>query len=401
MTWSRVLSLLEFRGRLQPTWGSLLRISAWCIAGLMIVALVIPSRPGDPTRSPYQAQLSSPAVYEIGAPRGDERGFYPSQRSNDQFRIAWVAGSSIQGVDPERRTFVPAELQHQLHTINGREVSIDIYFLSGMRIIDELGAVIKAIDSNPDMLVVTLNPLWVLNDRAIQGWDNLDGQLFIGAGTSPKTWPLLLSIVSPSDILWASAGLHVNAFEDRYHWGVKLRDQFGDWSPLEIQPRTDPGEEPPELAQVAAMQIPVFFWDKYDNIVSDDVQGPNRQAASFKYVVESRSPTARAALRSLLDRIKESGIPTYLYLAQYDDEIVAQPVVDQALDAVEDDLAKITAQYLSNLVVMRTESAIRAVGDMDFRDAIHVYDVAPLTEHLYSELCEFTQSQGWEASCDG
>lgn len=400
MTWPRVLSALEYRCHLRPTWGSLIRIGGWCIAGLVIVTLVLPARPGDPTRSPYKAQLSSPTVYEIGAPRGDERGFYPSPRSDDQFRIAWVAGSSIQGVDPERRTFLPAELQHQLHTIDGREVRIDIYFLSGMRIIDELGAVIEAIDSNPDMLVVTLNPLWVLNDRAIQGWDNLDGQLFIGTATSPKTWPLLFSIASPSDILWASAGLRANAIEDRYHWGVKLKDRFGDWSPLEIQPRTDPGEEPTELAQIAAMQIPIFFWDKYDNIVSDDVQGPNREAAAFNYAVESRSPTARVALRILLDRINESEVPTYLYLAQYNDEIVAQPVVDKALDAVEENLAKITARYASDLMVVRTESAIRAVGDMDFRDAVHVYDVAPLTEHLYSELCEFTRSQGWEASCD-
>jgi len=401
MTWPRVLSALENRGHLKPTWGSLLRIGGWCIVGLVIIALVVPARPGDPARSPYRAQLSSPTVFEIGAPRGDERGFYPSPRSNNQFQIAWVAGSSIQGVDPERRTFLPAELQHQLHTIDGQEVTIDIYFLSGMRIIDELGAVMKAIDSNPDMLVVTLNPLWVLNDRAIQGWDNLDGQLVIGAATSPATWPLLLSVVSPSDILWASAGVRINVFEDRYHWGVKLKDRFGDWSPLEIQPRHDPSEEPSELAQVAAMQIPVFFWDKYDNIVSDDVQGTDRQAAAFKYAADSQSPTARAALRSLLDQINESAIPTYLYLAQYDDEIVAQPVVDQALDTVEDDLAEITAGYLSDLMVIRSESAIRAVGDMDFRDAIHVYDVAPLTEHLYSELCEFTRSQGWEASCGG
>lgn len=399
MIWRRLLDALEERTTFRPTWASLGRIAIWFVAALVVFAVVVPDRPGDPAESPYRGQISSPEVFEIGAPRGDERGFYPTDPTDDQFRIAWIAGSSIQGVDPEHRTFLPGELRHDLHTIDGREVTIDIFFLSGMRIVDEYAAVLQAIESEPDMIVVTLNPFWMLNDRAVQGWDNLDARLLSDAITAPGSWPLVGSLVSPSDALWAAAGQRADVFEDRYHWGLRLTDRFGDSTLLDIEP-ADEDAELSELDEIAAMQIPVFFWDKYDNLAGDDVTGAERQAAPFIYVARTRPALPRAAVGGIVDALADSEIPAYLYVAQLNDELLAADVVDRSLAEVEAYLAEIVDGKVGDHMTVRTESAIRTVGDMDFRDAIHAFDVGPLTRHLYAELCDFVASEGWEASCE-
>jgi hypothetical protein len=399
MIWQRILDVLERRTSFAPTWPSTGRIALWFVVGLLAVGVAVPERPGDPLHSPYRAQISSPHVFNVAAERGDQRGFFPTSVSDDQFRIAWIAGSSIQGVDPDHRTFLPGELQHDLHTIDDREVVIDMYFLSGIRIVDEYAAVLQAIDSDPDMIVVTLNPIWMLNDRAIQGWDNLNGRLLSTAANTTSSWPVLASLVGPADALWALAEGGADVFADRYHWGIRLSDRFGDSTVLDVVP-AEPEQDPTELEQIAAMQTPVFFWDRYDNIVDDDISGAARQAAVFEYVARTRSAIARLAVQGIVEALDASDIPSYVYVAQFDDEALKSEPVDRALNDVEDYLAEIVHDRVGEHMIVRTESAVRAVGDLDFRDPIHVYDVAPMTDYLYGELCEFTAGEGWEASCE-
>ncbi len=176
-------------------------------------------------------------------------------------------------------------------------------------------------------------------------------------------------------------------------------ERFADFSLLEIEPNDDP-DDPSELQEIAEMQIPVFFWDKYSNIVGDDVTGPDRQAVPFVYSADKDAAINRVAVNGMLDALGESGIPTYVYLAQIDDEVVANPAVSAGLDAVEADLAQIVEDGVGANLTVRTESVVRELGDMNFRDTIHLFDTKMLEDYLRGELCGVIEANGWEADCD-
>ena len=61
--------------------------------------------------------------------------------------------------------------------MDGKRVSTDIYYLNAIRLADELAALSTALAAKPDLVVVSLNPVWVMNDLAVQQWGYLDGEL--------------------------------------------------------------------------------------------------------------------------------------------------------------------------------------------------------------------------------
>lgn len=394
----RFVSWLEDRGLLDVSWPSLLRVMSWAVATIVVIGVVAPDRPADQLIDEYTVQAGVDGVLAVGGDRADQRGFSPSD-DDDTFRIAWIAGSSVQGVEPSNRTFVPAQIRERIPEIDNRPVAMDMYFLSGMRILDEYAAVLEAIESEPDMIVVTLNPFWALNDRAIQGWDNLDGQLFAALVDSPSKWPILASTVGPGDALWGTIGTRLDAYRDRYYWGGQLSDRFGDASLLDLDP-AEPDENPSELERVAAWQIPVFFWDTYANLADSSITGPDRQAVPFDYAADRRAGINRTAVAGIFQALTEADVPSYVYVAQIDDEIVAEPVASGALDRVETQIAEIADADAGDNVTVVTESAVRLVGDMNFRDAIHLFDTEQMADHLESELCTVIASNQWESSCE-
>lgn len=396
----RYILFFEARG-LRLGWGSFVRMLVAALVVTLGVSWLLPARGRSPDESAYAAQIGSPDVFEVGADRGDQRGFFPTPVTDDQFRIVWIGGSSLQGVDPDRRTFAPAEFRRQVSKIDGRQVVIDMYFLSGMRIVDELAAVQIALDSNPDLVVVTLNPLWVLNDRAVHGWSNLDGRWFASSIRSPSSWPLTASFVGPSDAAWGTVGSRVGVVRDRYDWGRSLKELVGDWSPLTTQPPVPPAadEDVPELARIAQMQIPVFFWDEYSSVQPAGASTEDRQAALFDYEADNASGIPSRALGNLFGALATSGVPSFVYLAQIDDEMVAAPQVDAALARVELAVAESADEHASENLQVVPQSAIRTIGDMNFRDPIHAFEIEPLVDYLTPLICSFLETQELESSC--
>lgn len=394
---TRLVGWLESSRLLQVSTAALFRILGWFVATIIVLSAAI----GDVDFAPYSSYnsgLDSSMVRDLGAQRGDERGF-GDPADDDYFRIAWVAGSSVQGVEPGDRTFLPDEIAKVLPMVDDRPVAVDMYFLSGMRVLDEYAAVLTALEDEPDMIVVTLNPIWALNDRAIQGWDNLDGRLVEFLWNDPSRWGLLASLASPSDALWALSN-RLSIFEDRYHWGLRWTDQFAGSSLLELGPPPEDQGEPSELEVIAAMQIPIFFWDAYSSIIGDDVTGADRQAVVFEYVIDSDSRLNELAVAGILEAVDEAGIPAYVYVAQFEKQALEVAAVDEAFDRVEARLAEFGEPHRNSLsLTYRPESLVRMVDGLEFRDPIHIFDVTPVRDYLLVELCAVVARSGWSSSC--
>src|SRR6478609_485450 len=190
-------ALRERMGFVVTTW-SLVRIGLVAVVGLVVAGLVIPSHPADLADSPYSA-LATQNTRNVSLPFGDTRGFQPTSPSH-AFRVAWVGGSETLSVGKGHRGFIADLVGDRLGQVDGKNVSTDVFYLDAIRLADELAGLSAAIDSKPDVVVISLNPVWVLNDLAAQQWGYLDGTLARHSTWPPSRWPVAASFVSPGDV---------------------------------------------------------------------------------------------------------------------------------------------------------------------------------------------------------
>lgn len=381
------------------SFASLVRIHVWIALGLLVIVQVKPPPPHDQLATSYNTRIDSEWVREIGADRNDWRGFHPSPGDPERFRVAWTSGSSIQNIGEGYYEFLPKLVRDRIPEIDGRPVDIDIYFLSGIRLWDEYIAVLDAIDRNVDMLVVTLNPLWVFNDTAIQGWANVNPIAAQRVFDEPEAWPLALSLITPSDALVGLLGAELTGLSDRSAYGALVRDRFDDFTVLDRSSPPPEPEELGELARIAAMQIPVFFWGEHRDDRPSGLSRYESQAALLELVNPDTPTWNRQILGWMAAAIVESEIPTFVYLAPLAPESVAQPEVDLALRGIEDHLREYEDNFASDRVHFGPESLVRALGPLSFNDLIHVGEAPELADHISGLLCEFASVQGLTPTC--
>ena len=157
----------------------------------------------------------------VSLPLGDTRGFAPAAPPGS-YRIAWIGGSEILGVRPGHKSIIPGLVNDRIDSVDGKRTATDIYFLNAMRLGDELSALHRALASKPDLVVVSLNPVWVANDLAVQQWGYLDGLLARGSLWPPCGWPVAASLVSPGDVGWKGLSSLFGSIDDRLYWGTEL-----------------------------------------------------------------------------------------------------------------------------------------------------------------------------------
>ena len=334
--------------------------------------------------------------------RGDARGF-DATTNDDVFKIAWIGGSEIQIIDNEAgtRTFVAIDVRDQLPMVDGRPVSIDLYFISGMRIADEYAAVLSAIEHDVDAIVLSLNPYWVFNDLSIQRWDNLDplGSRYIAS--RPSSWPLAASLYSPSDLLWGWSS-DLDVMDDRYSWGVQLDARV---SELGLLP--DPVAAPPadpatlsELDQIRQMSSPMDFWSRYAPAIDTTLTGQERQAEVFDVSVNSRGSVNSRLVDLIGEVTTDSGIPTLVYLAQLNYDVVNDPLTGPQIALVEERLASHGAAYDSEAVRLVPEIMSRRAEGMVFNDIAHVSDPGTMPAVLAADLCGLFSDLDLDPDCE-
>ena len=173
-----------------PTAWSLVRIAVVVVLAIAVAGLVVPDHPGETRTAPYNHRLATATTRNVALPLNDPAGFKPS----DQRQA--LQGGLDRGLRAARRRrpaslpFIPRLVNDQIGKVGGKRVYTDIYFLNAIRLADEYSAESAAVAAKPDMLVISLNPVWVLNDLAVQQWDYLDGVLARGALWPPSSWPV-------------------------------------------------------------------------------------------------------------------------------------------------------------------------------------------------------------------
>lgn len=382
----------------QPTRWSLARIAAISAVALALAPVVVPSRPADTRDAPYNRGLATPAARNVTLPLGDTRGFGPTPRPK-AFRIAWVGGSEVLGVGAKHRAFIPAVVTDQIGSVDDKLVSTDIYFLNAIRLVDELTAMTAAVATKPDLVVVSLNPFWVLNDLAVQQWGYLDGVLALHLRGSPTAWPVAASLVSPGDAGWKLLSVLSDAVNERFDWGVDLTERTSDLSFLDQVENAEPASPTP-LARLAERR-PVDFFFARDIASEGGVDLTATQLRLLKREIDSTSSFNQTVLSQMVGIARRSGIDTYFYMPPIAPDAYRLPAAKEYLDVLRDRLAAATGDQTGAHVVFDPQGLQDRVPTTAYEDTIHVLDPRPEARVLTADLCALLVTWGRQPECEG
>lgn len=381
-----------------PTAWSLVRIAGFAVLGLVLATLVIPDHPGDISLSPLNRVRGSHHSKVVTLQLGDTRGFRPTDHPR-AFRIAWVGGSELLGVRPGNAAIIPGLVNDGIRSVDGRRTRTDIYFLNAMRLGDELAAMKRAVASKPDLLVISLNPVWVLNDLAVQQWGYLDGLLARGSLWPPSSWPVAASLVSPGDVGWKTLSTVLAPVDDRLYWGTDVTGRTAHLSFLhEVPGGTEP---PPTGLGSLAQRTAVDFWQEHYNAPPPGASTNELRLNILRRGVISESSFNRRLLQEMFATARRAGVDTYFYVPAIAPEAYADPRGAQDIKELRQQLAEATKGETTSRVTFDPQGLQDRVPPAPYKDFIHKIDPRPEVKVLTGDLCAKLRQRGHETGCGG
>ncbi|MGN6611781.1 MAG: hypothetical protein ACTHLJ_08385 [Angustibacter sp.] len=391
----RLLQLLQDRLGFVVTRWTVVRIAGFAVLGLVVASLVLPARPGDIARSRFH-ELATDTTRNVSLPYGDTRGYRPTSAPGT-FRVAWVGGSETVAVGQRTRAFIPQLVADRVGSVDGRSISTDVYYLSAARLVDELAGLSAALETKPDLVVVSLNPVWVLNDVAVQQWGYLDGVLAQHSAWPPSRWPVAASLVSPGDVGWKAASwVSPRAVGDRYEWGVRIARRTQDLSLLHTTRAPAPALDP---LQELAVTRPVDFWFRQYQPTPQGSTLAVRQLRIMQREVESRSSFNRTVLREMLEMVDRAGVDAYFYMPPIAPQVYAGARGRGYVAEVRTMLASTSAGRTSDRVVLDPQGLQDRVPPTKFKDLVHKLDGTAEATVLSEDICSLLTRRGKDPAC--
>ena len=376
----------RFGGAGRGVW-SLIRIVVWTGVGLVLIGLLFPQPGPRLSANKYNAKIKDKSARIVTLDKNDPRGFRKTDDGR-AFTIAWVGPSTLQNISKTRYSFIPADVRQRIPEIDGRPVAVDIYFLSGARVMDLYSATQAALASDADMIVLDLNPLWLFNDRAVQAWENLNGPTFAVTAGRPSQWGLAATFYSPSDVVLGLVGERLPAIRDRFAYSAKLRSAIRVFNRLDVSDPQPEKEKPSQLDLVAQMQEPLEFWSQYRPTVTASASVRDRQLAFLEQSDTSGGTLSDRVVGQLLSSLAKSGKPAYVYVPPLAPESMKDPAMSATLSAIEKHLAQAAARHRSPLLEVHSESLARVLPPVAFNDLVHIADDRPMVTFLAGALCD-------------
>lgn len=376
---------------------SLIRITAAIVVALAVVSSLAPGRVSSYAEGKYNA-LATKSTRNVALPYGDTRGFRPALRPQ-AYRIAWIGGSEMLGKGPGQRAFIPALVTRKIGKVNGSPMSTDLYYEDAIRLTDQLSALTSAVASKPDMVVVSLNPVWSMNDLAVQQWGYLDGNLALHGVRNPALWPILASLVSPGDVGWKAVSSISSPINDRYAWGLSLAEKTAGLSFLdEVAGATPP--TPAGLTQFGRRRPVDFFFERSSQGRSGE-GGLAGQLGMLERETASRSQFNSRVLGAMLDVVRRAGVDAYFYLAPISSAVYQVPEAKRLIDELRTLLESAARGRTGPRVVLDTRALQERLPSTGYEDLVHVLDPKPAAGILAEELCTLLVQWGNDPLCEG
>lgn len=378
---------------------SIVRTLVWVLVGLYLLGMLYPAKTIKYTDTYYNQHLKNPNVIDQLLDKNDPRGFLKGKKDPNAFTIAWIGTSTLQNVGTGHYSFVPADVRKLVPQINGKSVHVQLYLLEGGRQYDLYTVLSKAIATKPDLIMLDLNPFWVFNDTQVQEWPNLNGAVFGDMVGQPASWPYLAAFDTPSDLALAVGSSHLSVLRDRWSYAGSLRAKVAKLDPLN-PPKPDPHPKPlTGTARIAAMQSPLDFWETFRPIVPKGSPNDLLQQQLLKNSTTDGSAINDGIVSAMFSAIVDSKIPTVAYVPAIDPSALTKPSVNAALARIEAHLQKIGDEHTASTFLLKSQSAIRTVHGLTFKDMAHMTYDAPMVDYLANLVCTEVLSQDPTGQC--
>jgi hypothetical protein len=379
---------------------SMLRVIVWTLVGFIVLGVLVPAPKVDLNKTHYNKIMPTRAVRDLTLDKNDPRGWKHPKRDPDAFTIAWVGSSTLQNVG-RHYSFIPADVRERLPEIDGRPVRVEMYLLEGGRLMDLFNSVAEALSTKPDLVMVDLNPLWLFNDRQIQEWDNLNGVVFGNLIGDPVNWPLIAALDTPRDAALGAASSRLPVLRDRWSYAIGLRHRLDELSPLNpaVPDPTAPHVAPTGLALVATMQSPLAFWNYYRPLVPQGTPNRKLQEALLRGAKTDGSVMNDDIVAAMMNALGDSKIPAVAYIPPIEPSALSHAGVDPALRRIERHLQEIAAEHPSPTLLVKSQSAVRVLNGLTFKDLVHLTYDPPMIDYLVGLICSHLAATEPTAQC--
>jgi len=374
---------------------SLLRIVAWTVVGLLLIAFVWPTQPPKYSDSAYNHHIPSPFSKVVTLDKNDPRGFLLHKHGKNSFTIAWIGPSTLQSINKvpghTTYTFIPADVRQRIPVIDGKRTYVDLYFIEGARIMDLYAATQAALHSGADMVVLDLNPLWIYNTAEVQGWPNLNGITFNHIAKSPSQWSVGAQFIGPADATSGVAGKYFKSIYNRWTYAQKVNRHLNWFSVLDTSVPPPASTKPlSPLQRIAQMTDPLQFWVKYrvsGSAASQHGSAIERQLQFLLGSTLSGSTVNDDVVAHLFGILAKSNRPAYVYVPPIAPTAMANARISAALARIEHHLAAQAAQHQGPYLKVQAQSLGRILPPMKFNDIIHVAEAGPMVTYLSHAVC--------------
>jgi hypothetical protein len=358
--------------------------------------LLVPYHPGQLT-SPWNKVIGTNHSHVVSLELGDTRGYAPSA-PHGSYKISWIGGSEILGVKPRHQSMIPGLVNNRIKSVDGKPARTDVYFQNAMRLADELSSLHRALATRPDLVVVSLNPVWVLNDLAVQQWGYMDGLLARGSVWPPADWPVAASLVSPGDVGWKGLSSLFGSIDDRLYWGTKLTAKTADIGFLD---KVKGGLEPaPTGLGALGLRRPVDFWQEKYGGVPATAPVDDKQLSVLKRGVESQSTLNQKVLQDMFAAVRRAGVKAYFYVPAISPKIYARADARRYIAELRAQLAAATKGETTSKVLFDPQGLQHRVAPARYEDIVHKINPDPEVKVLTGDLCDLITKGGHTTECE-
>lgn len=409
MSIERLAQLVTRRfGGVGTTRGSFFRIHAWAIAFLVAASALSPAHTGE---NRARLRYLGGGVQNLARAYGDQRAYVSSPYPRKQyFHIAWIQGSEgevFRGELPVKA--VAATVRDALPRIDGRPVVVDIYYFPGAFLGDEYLSLLDALAAKPDLVVFSLNPVWVLNPLAAHQWMPLDARAALELAGKPRDWPVAAAMFSPSDLGWGFAQSHLRPVAERTYWSTRIHDLVDKLGPLNRSKLTTAtaAHKLTLTERVLHDHTYLFLFNRRLHLPAGTAalltrrnMTPARWAQYMNVANEGHNQLNRLLLDAIARALKASGVPSYVYLSQIN-WLATDPAMGRTVSGIEHQLAGFQRAFTARNIRFQPKSASRFVAGMKFlpRDTVHLTATAGLGPYLARELCGLEAQLDKGATC--
>lgn len=347
---------------------SMLRCVLWT---LLFLGLAHFHAPKIIPQLPYAKEMQAQNLIPLSSATSDPKWARLDYKALPENSIAWVAGSSL-AINPKEDgeyVFLPS----QIHTDARQFLSIKM----ARRMLDTYTMVKDIIARKPSKMVVVLNPFWDLQDTSAFYKTNLMNAGIIN-WLNKDDWMLAPLLCSPGNLLWGAVGHRHNLIVNSYDILKTVQLKYAPPKAKKIKT---------EKAEKTSYDQPTLFWIMNRHRDNEDFSSFDAKAWQSEVMGNNnigQSAWGQKLLRQMFVAIKESNIPTLIYIAPVDPMIEKTPA-REAYRGVITQIGLIAAEYESdNISFVRVPAPV--VNSMDYIDYLHVSDSGQLPSYLSHEI---------------